>query len=144
MGKADEFAATALREVGKSYSSHRDCSGLVAWAARQVGVQLPEGSEAQQTQGRKVPRSEWKAGDLCFWATPSGHVGIYTGDDKIVHAINPSQGIIVSDVDANMGGAFEECRRVIEEDGAPDPPKPRRKRKSRKENRPPRSERKRR
>jgi cell wall-associated NlpC family hydrolase len=126
MSQADDFVAAALGELGKSYASHRDCSGFTAWAARQAGFLLPEGSVAQYKVGQPVNRANWADGDLIFWDTfgpAPGHVAIYVGDDKVVHALNPERGIIVSDVDAPMGGPMMGARRVADQGGAAPNPK---------------------
>ena len=43
-----------------------------------------------------VSTSELLPGDLVFYYTPIGHVGIYIGDGKIVHASNSKDGIKIS------------------------------------------------
>lgn len=125
MATVDDFVSAADGEIGKSYASHRDCSGLVAWAARQAGFTLPEGSVAQYSMGKPVSRGDVQRGDLVFWDTfgdSPGHVAIADGEGGVIHALNPDRGIVRSDIDANMGGPLVGIRRVVD-GGSTDPPK---------------------
>lgn len=128
MTQRDRFVQAALGEIGKPYSAHRDCSGFTAWAARQAGFLLPEGSVAQYTVGHGVPVRDLIAGDLVFWNTfgPSpGHVAIAINPSQVIHAINPEQGIIISNIHANMGGPMVGVRRLIfADEDAPNPKDP--------------------
>lgn len=38
-------------------------------------------------------------GDLVFYYSPVGHVGIYIGNGQIIHASNATDGIIISKFD---------------------------------------------
>lgn len=69
-----------------------DCSGLVWWAYRQVGVQLPRtaAAQARSTLVERIKAEEHRAGDLVFFANTYqagvSHVGVYTQDNHMVHA----------------------------------------------------------
>lgn len=124
----DEFVRWALAQVGKPYSTYRDCSGFSAAAARQVGITIPEGSVAQFGVGQRTFDYADEPGLLHFWDTydeAPGHVGIGIGGGKVVHAMNESVGITISSLRANMGGKnrYMGARRFITE-GAPDPEEP--------------------
>lgn len=90
----------AYKQIGKPYRyggtgpSGWDCSGLVqaAWAA--AGVRLPRTSYEQWAWGasRRVSLDDLQPGDL-LWHAGYGHVGIYAGDGKVVHA--PQTGDVV-------------------------------------------------
>jgi cell wall-associated NlpC family hydrolase len=133
----------ALGEVGESYAKHRDCSGFTAWAYRQIGVTIPEGSVAQFSAGFPVVQNTpLKLGDLLFWDTfgPSpGHVALYVGNGQVVHALNERRGIVQSATNADMGGPYVGTRRILVDDvtepEAPAHPKHRRRRKRRREER---------
>ena len=59
------------------------------------GISLPRTSGAQAGGGRAVSDSEKMPGDVvCYY----GHVGIYIGNNQIVHASTPSSGIKVSNM----------------------------------------------
>jgi cell wall-associated NlpC family hydrolase len=112
-------ARVALKAVGVPYrwggSSPRtgfDCSGLVYWAYRRVGIELPHSSYALYGRGRRVSRSRLKAGDLLFFYG-LGHVGIYVGRGRMVHA--PHSGTLVQVVRlgrSGYGGRLVGARRV--------------------------------
>ena len=85
-------AAIALRAVGIPYrwggtspASGFDCSGLVHWAYGRLGIDVPHSSYALYDRGRWVARSRMKAGDILFFSG-LGHVGIYVGRGRMVHA----------------------------------------------------------
>jgi cell wall-associated NlpC family hydrolase len=89
-------ARIALQAVGVPYqwggasmTSGFDCSGLVYWAYRRLGIELPHSSYALYDRGRRVTRSRLRAGDLLFFFG-LGHVGLYLGHGRMVHA--PSSG----------------------------------------------------
>ncbi len=66
-----------------------DCSGLVAYAYRQIGVSVPRTAAEQFAAAAPVPRDDLRPGDLVFFRLESrsvSHVGIYAGDDRFVHA----------------------------------------------------------
>lgn len=67
-----------------------DCSGLVMWCYRQAGVSLDHYSGSQKEAGAVIPISQAQPGDI-LWK--SGHVGIYIGDGKYIHA--PQTGDVV-------------------------------------------------
>lgn len=92
----------ALAQVGKRYvwgtkgPRTYDCSGLTMAAFARIGIKLPHYSGAQLNYGQRVARSQLKRGDIVW--PHGGHVGIYLGNGKMVHAANPGDGIIVSSV----------------------------------------------
>jgi cell wall-associated NlpC family hydrolase len=91
-----EAVGVPYRWGGSSLASGFDCSGLVYWAYGRVGVELPHSSYALYDQGRKVARSRMKPGDLLFFYG-LGHVGVYVGRGRMVHA--PQSGRRVEVVD---------------------------------------------
>lgn len=114
MSARESLVRVALGEVGKPYSTHRDCSGFTAWCYRQVGITIPEGSVAQWGVG-EITKS-LSSGDLLFWDTfgdAPGHVALYIGYGEVVHALNEQRGIVRSRVDDNMGGPYMGARRIL-------------------------------
>lgn len=105
----------ALGKVGRPYrhgaaGPHAfDCSGLVQWSYRQVGVSLPHSSRAQSRIGTPVSRAALQPGDLVFFYRPVSHVAIYIGGGKIVHASTSGSPVKVSDL---AGRSFTSARRI--------------------------------
>jgi cell wall-associated NlpC family hydrolase len=66
-----------------------DCSGLVSYAHRQLGITVPRTAAEQFAAATPVPRRDLRPGDLVFFRLQGpavNHVGIYAGDDRFVHA----------------------------------------------------------
>ena len=78
---------------GTSLTNGTDCSGFTYRVYQNFGYTLPRTSTEQRSSGKGVEYSEAQPGDLICY---SGHVGIYIGDGKIVHASSSTTGIIVS------------------------------------------------
>lgn len=87
---------------GESLTNGCDCSGFTMKIFEQYGYELPHSAETQASYGREVEEADLKIGDLIFYPddTGIGHVAIYIGDNKIVHASNsapyPDGGIKIS------------------------------------------------
>jgi hypothetical protein len=77
-----------------------DCSGLVQYVYKQLGVDLPRHSSDQAKCGTPVALNDLQKGDLVFFGTPVDHVGIYAGDGKMVVA--PHTGDVVKVQDVNF------------------------------------------
>jgi cell wall-associated NlpC family hydrolase len=103
-GKAGVAVRFAYNALGTPYvwagasSSGYDCSGLTmaAWAA--AGYSLPHNAEMQYNQLPHVSRSQLKAGDLVFYSD-LGHVAIYVGSGKVIHAPTFGEVVKVSSID---------------------------------------------
>jgi cell wall-associated NlpC family hydrolase len=116
----ERAAAIAVGEVGVPYrwggvspATGFDCSGLVYWTYGRLGIALPHSSYALYGQGRRVGRSRMKPGDLLFFSG-LGHVGIYIGRGRMVHA--PHSGTRVQVVKlghSSYGARLVGVRRVI-------------------------------
>jgi len=66
-----------------------DCSGLVAYAHQHVGISVPRTAAQQFAVATPVTRRDLRPGDLVFFRLSGrevGHVGIYAGNDRFVHA----------------------------------------------------------
>ena len=78
---------------GASGPNSFDCSGFTSYVYKHFGYSLNRTSGGQRSNGSGVSKSDLEPGDiLCF----SGHVGIYIGGNKFIHAANPSKGVIIS------------------------------------------------
>ena len=122
--KLDKIVNLAYKQLGKPYvwgthgPSSFDCSGLTSYLYKQAyGVSISTSSRAQASYGYKVSKSNLRKGDLMFFATGGGgisHVGIYVGDNKLVHASTPSTGVILSDINSRYyQKTFVTARRLL-------------------------------
>jgi len=81
-----------------------DCSGLVNWAHYQCGVNIGvQYTKSLLSCGKKISRDDLQAGDIILFSSngaSSGvhHVGIYIGDNKMVHAPSTGKAIQVADL----------------------------------------------
>lgn len=97
------IASNAAKYVGVPYvyggtsPSGFDCSGLIYYAAKEAGINLPRTSQAQSTLGSYVSVSDLQAGDLVFWGGVGSayHVGIYIGGGQYLHAPAPGQSVTI-------------------------------------------------
>ena len=78
---------------GESLTNGADCSGFVKAVYAHYGKTLPHSSYMLRDVGRSVTRANIQPGDIVCY---SGHVAIYIGNGKIVHAANESTGITIS------------------------------------------------
>lgn len=93
------IVGTARSLIGSNYvfgatgPSAFDCSGFVQYVYKQNGISIPRTSSQQATVGSPVSggMSNWKAGDIVVYG---GHVAIYSGHGTLIHALNPTQGVL--------------------------------------------------
>ncbi len=101
VGLGDEIASYALLFVGNPYvyggtslTDGADCSGFVMSVFAHFGISLPRTSGEQGQCGTDAGGiGNARPGDLISY---SGHIGIYIGNGKIVHASTEATGIKVS------------------------------------------------
>lgn len=87
---ACQFVGNPYVYGGSSLTNGADCSGFVMAVYAAFGVSLPHSSSAQRSCGYGVSIDDIQPGDIVCY---SGHVGIYVGNNTIVHASSPSTGI---------------------------------------------------
>lgn len=78
---------------GTSLTNGTDCSGFTYRVYADFGYKLPRTSMEQRSAGVAVDYANAQPGDLICY---EGHVGMYIGGGKIVHASTPQSGIKVS------------------------------------------------
>ncbi|MBR2832132.1 MAG: SH3 domain-containing protein [Oscillospiraceae bacterium] len=88
-----------------------DCSGLVTYVYAQFGYNLYHGSNSQyRMYGVEVAYEDMLPGDLVFFSYDGGndiaHVGIYLGNDQVVHASDYGVGVIISDLTSDWYQSF--------------------------------------
>jgi hypothetical protein len=92
----DEIALRAIAQVGTAYRyggadlKGFDCSGLVFFIHRELGMTVPRTAADQYAASNPVNVHGLAPGDLLFFRTTSSkritHVGIYAGEGRFVHA----------------------------------------------------------
>lgn len=99
-GTGQDVVDYALQFVGNPYvlggsslTNGIDCSNFVMRIYEAFGVSLPHNSYQLRSVGYEVSASEIKAGDIICY---QGHVSIYMGDGRCVHAANSEDGIKIS------------------------------------------------
>lgn len=95
----------ALKFVGNPYvyggyslTNGTDCSGFTKLIFDNYGITLPRSAPEQAYSGFRVELDNLMPGDLVFsgYGGQIGHVAIYIGNEKLVHALNSSVGIVVT------------------------------------------------
>ena len=112
-------ADLAMTKIGCRYSQDKryqegyyDCSSLVQRLYKEVGIDLPATAAAQGEYCYKnamiINKKDLKPGDLIFYSYEENgefrnisHVAIYVGDGKMVHAANPSRGVVIDPLRTN-------------------------------------------
>lgn len=126
--KGEEIVEYAKKYLGYNYvlggstpKSGFDCSGLTYYVYKQFGYPLSRTSTAQAKNGKEVAKSDLKPGDLLIFKnqalTKIGHVGIYIGDNKMIHASEPGVGVVITDLDArgyNYNKRYVTARRIVD------------------------------
>lgn len=99
-GSGTAIANYALQFVGNPYvyggtslTNGADCSGFVLSVYDHFGIDLCHDADAMRRYGVSVSLGNASLGDLVCY---NGHVGIYVGGGRVVHAYNEGAGIVVS------------------------------------------------
>jgi murein DD-endopeptidase len=102
-----EAARQALAMLGTPYlyGGHTregfDCSGLIHYSYRQIGVELPRSTSDLKKHSRPVSEKNLERGDLLFFHQPgkrSSHVGLYIGNERFVHAPSTGKYVHISEL----------------------------------------------
>lgn len=87
---ACQYVGYPYKAGGTSLTEGADCSGFVWAVYKAFGYSLPRSSYAQSGAGVGVSYADAQPGDIIYYG---GHVGIYIGDGRIVHASTERTGI---------------------------------------------------
>lgn len=90
---AMQFLGNPYVYGGTSLTNGADCSGFVQSVYAAFGVKLPRNSTAQRSAGYAVSLANIQPGDIVCY---SGHVGIYAGNNTLIHASNERTGITLT------------------------------------------------
>ncbi|MGM9588201.1 MAG: SH3 domain-containing protein [Candidatus Limivicinus sp.] len=118
----NQIAQYALQYVGYPYvwggttPAGFDCSGFVQYVYKQFGYTLNRIACDQALNGVAVDINALQPGDvLCFYSGSNyiGHVGIYIGDNKFVHASTSTTGVIISELSGYYYNRGFIARRIV-------------------------------
>lgn len=98
---------------GGASPSGFDCSGFTSYIYRQFGVTLSRTAAGQASNGKAVKRSELQVGDLVMFCSPINHVGIYAGNNQIIHAANKTRGVVIDTISSGYYNTNYNCARRI-------------------------------
>ena len=140
--KTNELLGIARSLIGKPYKygayletgddpESFDCSSFSQYVFRQIGVDLPRSSILQATApGEEIPDLEQaKQGDVIFFEGNRGHyrhdlfkgrkiyvghLGIYLGNNEIIHATNNSvaNGVVIQKI-PDLQKEFPEAYKIV-------------------------------
>ena len=125
--KIEYVIYVAQQQLGKPYvygasgTSKYDCSGLTLYCYRKVGVSLPHSAQMQgYNSGTKIEGlANMQRGDIVCMNTVSDsdlsdHVGIYLGNNKMIHASSGAGEVVISDLSSGYyNRVFSWGRRVL-------------------------------
>ena len=100
---AKEYLGTPYQWGGATPETNFDCSGLMQWSYKQVGIDIPRVTYDQVNVGEQIAAvDDLEAGDMVFFKDASGdmhHVGMYIGEHKFIHAPHTGDVVKVSSLD---------------------------------------------
>lgn len=89
-----------------------DCSGLIYWAYKQVGISIPRVTYDQVKGGAEVSKNDLQPGDLIFPKEDMSHVILYAGNGKCIEA--PRTGLNIREISS---WDFVKARRYVYDSG---------------------------
>jgi len=125
LAKARHYLNTPYKRGGSLQRGNAtDCSGFVQYIYKSCDVKLPRSSSEQAQEGKIVACTmdfaKMIPGDLLFFSLGRrrvGHVGIYLGEGKMIHAADSRHGVVVSDLrQPYYRGKFVVAKRILTEE----------------------------
>lgn len=110
-----DYLGTKYRWGGKTPAGF-DCSGFVQYLAKKhLGMDMPRVAADQAKFGTAVSRDQLQPGDLVFFNTSgrrNSHVGIYIGDNQMVHAPRTGARVRVEKLSSYWTKRYNGARRL--------------------------------
>jgi peptidoglycan DL-endopeptidase CwlO len=102
-GKALTAIQFACSKLGTPYEwggtgPRYDCSGLTQAAWDAAGISLPRTTWEQWAYGSHLSYDQLQPGDLVFFEASLGHMGMYLGGGKMIHAPHTGDVVKISDI----------------------------------------------
>ena len=110
----NDIVQIAYKYIGYPYVSGAngpysfDCSGFVQFVYSQVGKSISRSTSTQILDGVGISYDNIQPGDILSWGYTDGvptHSALYVGNGMMIHAANPSQGVLLSNVAAWTRGS---------------------------------------
>ena len=122
--RGQQVVNSAMRFLGVPYvwagegPKGFDCSGLVKYVFKEMGVDLPHYTVTQAQQGTPVDRASLRPGDVIFFGRDGGkgflyHVGIYVGNNSFIQAPHTGDVVKVSKLEGNYDTNYACARRYL-------------------------------
>ena len=112
MANADKLLGIRYTNGGTSPSTGFDCSGLVQYIYKSIGVTIPRTTYEQVGQGTAVSFNNLEVGDLVFFIGDS-HVGMYVGNNKFIEAQKTGTNIQIASLTGYWKTSFVTGRRIL-------------------------------
>ena len=125
LAEARHYLNTPYRRGGSlQHGNATDCSGFVQHIYKSCDVNLPRSSSEQVQEGKvaacTMDFAKLIPGDLLFFSLGRrrvGHVGIYVGESKMIHAADGRHGVVESDLrQPYYRGKFVVAKRILKEE----------------------------
>lgn len=115
-----DIVSIAYSLVGSPYISGSagpygfDCSGFVQYVYSRVGKSVSRSSYTQAYDGVGVSYANAQPGDILSWGHGGmvTHSALYVGNGQMIHATNPSQGVVLSSVAGWESGSIDSLMAV--------------------------------
>ncbi len=116
IGKPYKYGASTSQEAPEVF----DCSSFTRYLFRQIGKEIPRPSIEQIGAGKPVDKKDLKSGDLVFAKGSGmvvGHVGIYIGKGKVIHASGAKKRVVVGSLsDFTKPSQWRGARRILKDE----------------------------